>query len=94
MPSATITTTAIQAVPPASGRRGLILQNVSDEPIAFAFSPGVTASAGAESGILIEPGESLTLATLPGEGRTNIANSPVWAIHAGAGEKELRYVAI
>lgn len=91
MPSINVTTAATQVVPPGT-RSALILQNVSDTDIFFGFDSTVTATAGANSGIrLAANGGSITITRLP-EGGGGSASGGVYAVHAGTGTKELRFL--
>ena len=91
MPSVNVTTTAALVVPSGS-RRALILQNVSDADITFAFRPGVTAT-GADAGLVLKPDETFAIGALAGS-TFNTAATPVYALHAGSGDKVLRWEAL
>lgn len=92
MPSNNITTTAAQVVA-AAPRALLIFQNRSDEEIFVGFSAAVSAAPGPHAGIGIPPGGTWTLVDLPGDS-TRAVHTPIYAVHAGAGDKELRYITI
>lgn len=88
MPSLNVTTTSAEVLP-ARNRSALILQNISDTEVWLNFNAHVTASAGAQAGLRLLPGGTFSLTELPRGSANNVA---VYAIHAGAGTKELRYI--
>lgn len=67
-------------VRPAATRQWLVLQNTSDEAIYIKFDSSTTALT-SSNGVTLEP---LDIAILT-------VNTAIKAIHAGAGNKELRY---
>ena len=88
MPSFNVTNSP-QQVLPARRRKALILVNAADVPLYLSVTGNaqVTAAAGANSGLPLQPGQSLTLG--PNTGTAN--NHAIFAVHAGQGGKELRY---
>ncbi|MCC5808616.1 MAG: hypothetical protein JJU00_19975 [Opitutales bacterium] len=88
MPSTNVTTTPAEAVPPNRRRRALIIQNNGTENIIFAFRANVTAS-GADAGLILTPGESFTVGTLPRSGY-DVATPALHAV-AASGTQQLRW---
>lgn len=92
MPSVSVTTAAT-AVVAATGRNGLFIQNLSDTDLFVANFAGVTAGAGANAGLRVAAnGGVLTIGRL--DGGLLAPCSGWWAIHAGTGSKELRYLEV
>lgn len=88
MPSFNVTTASQLAIP-AKPRNLLIMQNVSDADIYFSFRPNVTAAAGANSGIKLAVNASITMTDTESKA---LNDQPVYAVHAGTGNKELRFL--
>jgi hypothetical protein len=82
MPVASVTTTASAAVPGRQGRNGLVLQNLSDTDLYVAPASDVSAANGYK---LTANGGSLNLT-----GGGGLVGA-FYAIHGGAGSKDLRW---
>ncbi len=90
MPSVNVTTAAAVLVPLNYSRKGLLIQNLSDTDVFLSPDPAVTAVAGAHSGIKLGAGEQLGLTG--DAGVAVLSRCAISAIHAGSGNKEVRYV--
>jgi len=90
MSSVSVTTTSANIIP-ATSRKFLILQNISDEDIYININGPVTVADGAEAGLRIKAdGGSMSFPDLISSSRAN--DFSVHAIHGGVGSKSLRII--
>lgn len=89
MPSVNIATTPTEVLPRGS-RNAVIFQNLSDTDMFIAARGNVTAAAGPNSGLRVKAdGGTLSLTDL--FGNRAVADVAIFAVHAGSGNKELRF---